>query len=251
MWDLLVISFWPLNIVWTVLVALVFVYWAMVALGGLDAEFLDVDVDGEAELGLDGGAEAEVATEAELDADGEVGEVSVTPDDVGHFDGDVTTSSGGRALGVLKFFHVGEMPLMVLLSLLFVTMWVVSVLGTYYVNYPEPAWGRGVLVLAGSWAVSLGFVKVLGSPLARMYGALNTDYNAPRRVIGSLCVVETTTVSDRLGQVSVETKGAPLVLNAVTEDGTELSKGDEAVVIDRDRKRGVCIVAPAQRERSR
>jgi hypothetical protein len=142
------------------------------------------------------------------------------------------------------------MPLMVLLSLLFLSMWVASVVGTYYFNYPELALGKGVVVLAGSWVVSLGGVKVLGAPLARMYGALNTDYNAPRRVIGSLCVVETTTVSARLGQVSVETRGAPLVLNAVTEDGSELSKGDEAVVIDRDRKRGVYIVAPAQRERS-
>jgi hypothetical protein len=117
-------------------------------------------------------------------------------------------------------------------------------IGNHYMN-PGKTWLLALPVIGLSFAVSLVALKVAGMPLARAYRMLNTDYNAPRKVVGRLCTVTTSTVSDRLGQATVKTKGAPIVLNAVTEDGAVLKKGDEAVVVRRDDERGVYIIAAA------
>ena len=42
------------------------------------------------------------------------------------------------------------------------------------------------------------------------------------------------------------TRGAPILLNVVTEDGQEMHKGDEAVIVRYDKARGVYVIAPVE-----
>lgn len=214
--EIFYVAFWPVNLVFTLLLILLVLYWLTVIFGALDVDFLDVD------WGSD--------LEADADADVDLG-------------GGVTWL---RA--VLGVFYVGQVPVTVILSILIVSMWAISVLGNYYFN---PAQGllAALAVLGVNFAASLAIVKIVGAPLRRVFGALNKDYNAPRSVIGRIGVVTTTTVSSKLGQVEVATGGAPIVLNVVTETGEELRKGDEAVVVRRDDERGVYVIARVELER--
>ena len=77
----------------------------------------------------------------------------------------------------------------------------------------------------------------------------NKDYNAAKEVVGGLCYVITTEVSaNKMGQAEVKTKGAPIILNVIAQGDNILKKGDEAVVLERDKTRGIYYIAPANLE---
>ena len=229
-------AFAAVNLPLTVLLIITVLYWLGTILGAFGMESADADVDADVDVGMD------VDTDVDADVDVDAGADLDAEADVG-----ADADAGGDGVNIgwafLRFFHFGDIPVMVLASILVVSLWFFSMLGNHYFNAPK----SGLLalpVIAVSLLISLAVVKITGVPLSRAYGMLNRDYNAPKKVVGRLATVVTTTVSDRLGQVSVRTRGAPIVLNAVTEGGAELKKGDEAVVVRRDKERGIYIVAP-------
>ena len=101
MLELLYVAFTPVNLFFTVLLLLVLVYWIMVILGALDVDFLDIDFD------------------SDVDADADV---------------DMDFQGGGFLRGILEFFYIGEVPVMVLVSVFSLSVWTISVLGNYYLN---------------------------------------------------------------------------------------------------------------------
>ena len=79
---------------------------------------------------------------------------------------------------------------------------------------------------------------------------LNKDYNAPGDVIGRIGNVITTQVTkDKMGQVEVSTKGAPIILNVLSQDDHKFARGDEAVVVSKDSERGTYLIAPVNLEK--
>ncbi len=225
MWDVITAAFLPVNLVFTVLLLAMVLYWLAVILGALDTEFLNVDLHG----GADAGADLDVHADVDLDGDADAGFAHTW---MGH---------------MLAFFYVGEIPVMILVSILILSMWTISVIANHYLN-PTGSLLLWTPIVAANLLASLLVLKVVGRPFQRVFAALNTDANAPRPVIGRIGIVLTTQVSERIGQVEVPERGAPLLLNAITEDGRVLRKGDEAVVVRRDNERGVYIVAPVELE---
>ena len=104
-------------------------------------------------------------------------------------------------------------------------------------------------IAAGNVVASLMVTKVFSTPLKRLFSMFNKDYNAPRKVVGRIGRVITTRVSDKLGQVEIKSKGAPITLNVITEHGEVLLKGDEAIVVKKCEAKGVHIVAPVNLEK--
>ncbi len=202
----------PWNVLFTALLAALAGYWVLVILGALNVEAIDVDAgDADADLGADGEA------------------------------------AGGPLRALLAWLFIGEVPVMVLASIWVLSLWTLGVLGQHYFN-PTRAIVPGLGVLAGSLFVSLLVVRVAARPLRRAYALLNKDYNNPGQVVGRICVVTTSTVSERLGQAQVTTAGAPILLNVVAEAGQVLRKGDEAVVVTWDEGKGAYIIAPVDLE---
>lgn len=79
---------------------------------------------------------------------------------------------------------------------------------------------------------------------------LNKDYNAPGDIMGRIGKVITTQVKkDKMGQIEVPTKGAPIVLNVLSQDEHVFAKDEEAVVVKKEDERGIYLIAPVDLER--
>lgn len=211
------------NILWTSLLLVVIVYWLTVIVGALDVDFLNVDWDGDGNVNFD--------VDADAGADAATGEPA------------------GWLRGLLSFFYVGEIPVMVLISLMLLTIWVVSMIGNYHLNP-----GRSLLIapLVYLIAIAAGLltVKVVGWPFSRLFAMLNREgQEQGKPIVGRLCVVQSSQVSaERLGQATVQSSGAPLLLNVKCLGHTVLKKGDEAIITSRDTEKDIYFVEPIDLE---
>ena len=133
---------------------------------------------------------------------------------------------------------------MVLVSVFSLSVWTISVLGNYYLN-PNSLLILLLPILAGNLFVSCILVKIAGVPLKKVFRSLEEDPNAPRDVMGRICIIVTTEVtSERMGQGEVAGKGAPILLNVIAEGDHVFHKGDEAVIVEKNKETGVYKVAP-------
>jgi len=222
MLELITAAFAPVNVVFTVLLLLTGLYWVTVILGVLDVNIFDVEVP-------DSGLE----TAADVDIDGEVG-----------LDGDASFLRS-----FMHFFYVGEVPTMVLVSILMLSLWTFSVLGNYYFN-PGRSLVVATPIFIANLVLSAFVMKLCAVPLRRLYTMLNKDYNAPGSIMGRIGKVITTQVSkEKMGQVEVPTKGAPIVLNVLSQDEHVFAKDEEAVVVKKEDAKGIYLIAPVDLER--
>jgi len=210
-------SLMPANLGATILLTMMVCYWLMVILGALDLDFLDFDID----------------TDMDADLDADLGS-------------DLNVSVGVLD-GMLAFFYLGKIPVMILLSIFAMCLWVFSIIANGYLN-PSGSLVLGLPIAAGNLVVSPFVCKIICTPLARLFMALKKDPNAPADVMGRICKVTTTQVSTKMGQAEVATSGAPILLNVVADGDHTFKKGDEAVVIGKDEKKGVHIIAPVNLE---
>ena len=224
--DLIQTAFSPVNAVVTVLLIMNVIYWIIVILGVLDVDFLDIDLP-------DSGLEIDSDIDVDVDAAGEI---------------DMELGHDSILRSVLHFFYIGEVPIMLLLSILILSMWALCMLGNHYFN----ARGSFLVALpvhAASLISSLVICRIFAMPLKKIYNMFNKDYNAPRKVTGRICIVTTTSVSDKMGQAEVKTRGAPIVLNVISDSKHVFHKGDEAVVVAKDKEKGTYTIAPLDLEK--
>lgn len=216
--ELMQLAFSPINMVFTMLLISIVVYWMTVILGVLDADIFDIDVpDVDADIDMDADVDAEMDT--------------------------------GVTWGVLHWFYVGEVPIMVLLSIFILSLWAIAILGNYYLN-PEMRLLPALGIFICNVAISGLVVKCLALPLKPFYAMFMKDYNAPRKVLGRRCHVVTAHVTqDQMGQVEVTTKGAPIRLNVRSKDDHAFKEGDEAVVVSKDKQAGIYFIVPSDLER--
>ena len=224
--DLIQTAFSPVNAVATVLLILNVIYWITVILGALDVDFLDVEL-------FDSGLEAGPDVDVDVDAEGDL---------------DLDMSQHSILRSIMHFFYVGEVPIMLLFSILILSMWTLCMFGNHYFN-PSSSLLLAVPVYAMSLVASLFISRIFAMPLKKVYDMFNKDYNAPRKVMGRICTVVTTSVSDKMGQAEVKTKGAPIVLNVISDGEHVFHKGDEALVVGKDSEKGIYTIAPLDLEK--
>ncbi|MFD2787128.1 OB-fold-containig protein [Hymenobacter rubripertinctus] len=207
----------PANLLPTGLLVLVLLYWLTVLLGVLDFKSLDLDVSTDADADLD----------AHAGAHGHPGEAGTT-----------------FLNGVLGFFNLGRVPLMVFVSFVALPWWVGSILANYYLGNERLLLGGILLVplLLGSLLVA----KVLTTPFVHLFAALEKDHEGSSSPLGKLCTLLLPASHEQLGQASVRLqKGAPLMLNVrAASASAELRKGDTALIIDYDTTRRCYLIEP-------
>ena len=196
----------PVNLPFTVLLGIVMLYWLFVALGALDA---DSDVDFDADHDLSGH---------------------------GH---------DGWFSGMHSFINLGDVPLMVVLSILALCLWTGSLIANHYFTDQ-----RALLALAfllPNLAVSLVVTRYLTLPLRPIFRMLRRDEEDSVPIVGEPCRITTSTANEQFGQAEIETKGAPLLIEVRTLDGAALPRGTTAVVVRENKERGVYFVVEVPR----
>jgi len=200
------------NLPFTILLIAVFLYWIFFILGAVDLELFDVDLDVE--------ADADVELDTETDAQG-----------------------GGAGMAVLRFFHLGEVPLMVLLSFFVFCMWAFSLLLNYQLQNQSDL-GVALVWLAPNIAVSLIVTKVLTLPLRAIFRKLNAEIEHSTNLIGRTCTIASLTADERGGQAQVKTGGAPILVSVRAREGQEFAKGDQALIVSHDVVKSYYVIEP-------
>ena len=217
MTELLQAAFSPVNLMYTLLLILVLIYWLSVIIGAMDFGSLDVDFDLDADLDFDVDADVDVDT-----------------------DTDMHSSSGGIA-AVLHFFNFGKMPFMIVMSFLVLFAWSINVLANFYLGNGSPIFAIAMLI--PNLFVSLCLTKIITTPIIPAFkgmdkGAEDIDY------IGQVCTLTLPATSSKMGQAEVNYKGSPLLIYVKADpDSNEiLKKGEEAVIVQQQKDKSLFII---------
>jgi len=146
-------------------------------------------------------------------------------------------------LVALRFLNVGPIPLMIWLSIFALALWIISV------SWHDPAYNDdnwlAFQVLVRNVALSLIATKIATQPLLRF--VQKSEMRKSADLLGQLCVISTSEVTERHGQAKLHTEGAPLLLHVRTREGT-LRKGDLARIVDLDPANLIYYVEKFQQE---
>lgn len=215
-------------VIFTVLLGVALVYWALVIAGAAHVDALGegaADAAAEGALGHDG-----------LDVGGEHLEAA------GH--GDLGDAHGGLA-GLLAALRLRAAPATVVLSCLALFSWLLSMLGLLAAEALVPAslmLVARVALLVLAPLLSLFPTSLALRPLAPLFTMPKAAAHAD--LVGKVCTVRTGTVTDKFGEAQVEDGGAGLVVRVRIATGDSLAKGEQAVIVAYDEERQEFTVAP-------
>ncbi|MEH0155219.1 hypothetical protein V6R21_13820 [Limibacter armeniacum] len=133
--DFLIAALQPINLPYTILMAVVALYWLSVIIGVLDFDTFDIDLD----------------ADADIEVDGEIGAMAQ----------------------VLHYFNIGELPLMIIFSFWFLFMWVGSVLTNHYLG--NDSWLIAGAILIPNAFVSLMLTKYATKPFQKAFSHLTKE----------------------------------------------------------------------------
>lgn len=237
----------PLNLPITVMLGSVIGYWTLFLVGavGLDLFDSDVDLDMDADLdvdvAMDASAELDVSPEVDTDLHVDTGADAVDAvDQVGIGDG-----FGSWWVAILRFFNVGDVPVVVLVSSFVGCLWALTVLTTHYTN-PDIRLSIWAMWFLPNVVLSLFATKLTTSPFRFLFRQANMGIAKPTRFVGSTCIVTTSSATEKSGQARIDPRhgGAPIMLNVRTRPGAVIRQGEEAVIVDHDADKRIFVVAP-------
>lgn len=221
--ELLDLSFSPPNIVPTVFLLFVFLYWIVFLLGFIDLGFLDFDADPDLDL------------DADIDVDATVG----IGKEIGH--------EPGLGIKFLHFFNIGQVPFMVFFSAFALFYWAFSVLGNYYWAGDNTLRITAVLVSGFIFCALLG--KLFTQPFKKIFkemdkGEMRID------MIGKICTMDLGIESNKLGQALLVHGGKHILITVKTDDSSRIQKGAQVVIMEKIAGKEIYIVAPLEIEAS-
>jgi hypothetical protein len=222
-WVVLKAALLPINMPFTILLGVVVLYWLLVILGALDFDMgghdVDVSMDGH---DIDAGHDADAGSH-----------------DVG--DGHSITAFQS----MLQFLHIGDAPMMIVVSVMAVIAWGVAVLSNVYLN-PGGSWLLALVYLVPNGVFTVVATHYLLRPLAKAMRSMNEDQEKSPPVVGRVAEVTTSEVTEKFGMALLQVKGAPLAIQIRSTKGEPIKKGDQVLVINEDRKNNTFEVVKYQ-----
>lgn len=219
----------PVTLPFTILLVCVFGYWTLNVVGFVSMDLFDVDLDLDLETDLDVDVDLDVDMDVDVDPDVDM-------------DGDIGLPPW---LAVLHYFNVGEVPVMILLSVLIFTMWTISLVLNNYWN-PTLSTGLGLLLMVPNFLASPMITKVLTTPFASVFKHAKSGIAKATKIVGRTVIVTTGEVTTSFGQAELNSDNVvvPITLNVRARDGERLGKGDEALVVEHDDSNDTYLVVP-------
>lgn len=245
MHEVLVLALSFPSVVFTVLLGVVLIYWAFVMVGVIHiGEGSEGALDGHIDGATKGLMEGAVDHLGGGHADG--GDLGGGHGDA-YGDGDIDDAgeSHGALAAIMSALHLRNAPATVIFSLIITFAWLVSVVTMQLVTRSAPALSGPLLsgaVLLGSFVLALPLTSVAARPLAKVF----TPNKSPVKsdFIGRTCTIRTGSVSHKFGEATLQDGGAGLVLRVRIEDGKQLGRGEQALIVDYDAERETYLVEP-------
>lgn len=204
MYELFQAALSPPNIVYSVLLSVVLLYWLSVIIGALDISSFDFDIDLDADVDMD----------VDVDADVDAG------------------NGGGWFAGALHFFNFGRLPFMVIFSFLILSMWSLSILGNHYLGQGSAIFP--FVMFLPMLFVSLVITKIITTPLVPIFESLDKGAEAVD-YLGLTCKILLPATTTQMGQAEVLHNDNSLLVSVKVSDTqtTPVLKGEEALIVGR------------------
>lgn len=213
--ELFEAAFSGVNIIPTVFLLLILVYWIFVIIGAMDMDFLEVDIETDVDIDANVEVDADVDTDAEFDTDADAHDVG----------------SVAFLNSVLTFFNLGKIPFMVWLSFLIIPMWVISILFNYYLH--NSSFLISMVALIPNLVASLIVSKILTTPIAVLFAKMRKNDEDKFNYTGKICTVLMSASHTRFGQAEINRDGNIYRVNILTKEETIiLDKGQTALIIE-------------------
>ncbi len=148
--------------------------------------------------------------------------------------------------GFLHFLNLGEVPLLVVLTIFTLSMWTCGLLAHFFFNNDSILLGLACLV--PSFAVSTVVTRFVTLPLRSVFRALNRPVASDRSLVGQTCVIQTREATASYGQAEVTAEGAPILIQVRATRNEALRRGDTALIISQDAASGTFSVIPVTNE---
>ncbi len=225
--ELFEAAFSGVNMIPTVMLLLILVYWIFVIIGAMDMDFLNVEVETDIDVDVDLDVDVDVDVEADVDIDVDADASIDTDTDVESHD----VGSVAFLNSVLTFFNLGRIPFMVWLSFLIIPMWVMSILFNHYLH--NSSFLISLVALVPIFIASLLVSKVLTAPIAAVFEKLKKNDDDSFNYTGKMCNVLMTASHDKFGQAEINRDGNIYRVNILTKNkDVTLNKGDSALIIE-------------------
>lgn len=189
---------------------LMLIYWILVIVGAADPDYFSIDFDADTDFDF-----AVQAPDVENPA---------------QKDGQANSDTGGFWFDILRFFHFDELPLMLILTLNFFTMWLMSINLTHYLGISNPLIAMALYI--PYFIVSLFVVKIFSKPLISIYSKLNHKGETPIDFLGRRCTVVNDVKPGGIGMVELLVTGDPIKVYAKSNNNEWLRAGTEAVIVN-------------------
>jgi hypothetical protein len=220
----------PPNLLYTLLLGIVLIYWLTVILGALDLDFLDFDLDTDIDVDVDLDVDVDVDMDVDTDVDVDA-------------DTDVDAGGGpGFFIQSAAFFNVGSIPFMIFLSVLFLSMWTCSVLANYYIGnaYSWFFWA----FLIPNFIGSLFITKVLTMPFKSFHSKVNQEVISKKDLVGKICKVTLMASPDKSGQAEINFDDQNFRINVRSTGKESISKGSQAIIVEYDPDKNYYLISP-------
>lgn len=220
------------NLFLTFLLGLMTLYWMSVIIGAIGMDSFDVDIDADVDIDVDVDVDVDIDADVDVDADIDAdADVDADADQVGPSGGAYT---GSITLKILRFFNLGRVPFMVLLSTLVLCMWSISI----YCNHdgswlnPDNVTSLAAIYFVPNLVASLFLSKLFTAPLVPVFAKLNTSEKA-LVIDGKVGTLMTSIKDTETGQLKIDINGSIVALNVKSNDGVPIKKGEKVVVIEK------------------
>jgi len=225
--ELFELAFSTENLIPTILLLFVSLYWLIVLFGLLDMGSLDVDTDVHADIHAD--VDTDIHADLHTDIDSDV------------HGGEVASDGPGGVMQSLIFFNVGKVPLLILLSFFAIPLWFISMIVNYYLEVDS--FGPSLILLVPEVIVSLFIAKFLSSPIAHIFKKIDDNTGKPVDFTGRTAIVRYDVEEKKDGQIEIDNKGVHLVFQARSNNG-RIVKGEQVIIIEYIKEENYYLVEP-------
>lgn len=205
--EIFEVSFSTINLIPTILLIFVMLYWIIVLFGLIDLSSIDIDLDTDADVG----------------------------------DSDIGAGGHGLVLQSLAFFNVGKIPFMLLLSFFAIPLWFISLTVNYYLQNTSVV--ISLILLIPEIFVSLFVAKIISMPIANLFGEIDNKTGKIADYTGKIAEVRITVEKDRIGQIELNIDNSHILLNAVSVEGI-IKSGEKILIIDYIEEKNYYLVEP-------
>lgn len=208
MYEFIQLAFSKVNFVATVLAILFAIYWVVTIFTGIDFHVAEGDMHVDHDVGLD--KHFDLNKDAHHHPEAKV--------------------SGDHWNSVLKFFHIGELPILFIFSFVSIFMWLIIINVSSWLGW-EDKWIGFVLYLP-AFIIAILATKVVIIPFLKLYRVFNHKGEESIDFIGKVGAVTSVIKPDKLGQIELRHNGDVIRVYARSIDQEIYSIGQQVIILE-------------------